>query len=317
MKIYSEELYDFVGHEMAIRSNSIEALTHLRAVYGRFFQGKKDILDAPETDRTNPFRLIVEIIDDFDNTNEMLIKDTFYAYRITRTNGSYRYKCRDVKGITPEYVGTCNLLHFIQTLILRTLTLMIKDLHLFHAGAVAWKDRGMIFPAHPDMGKTTMVVKLVMEGCKFLSDEIACLHPELNVLEAFPRRVSIRNQSRKILGLPPWSEVRNVIKTYNAEAMLDIEDLVPNSLIKRATPKYLFFIQGIGDRSRLDQVSSSYALFELIKYVYSTVEDSTALIFKIAPLLDKMNCYNLLIGEINETAELVISEVQKEEYEDG
>jgi len=194
---------------------------------------------------------------------------------------------------------------------------MIKDLHLFHAGAVAWKDHGMIFPAHPDMGKTTMVVKLVMEGCKFLSDEIACLHPELNVLEAFPRRLSIRNQSRKILGLPPWSEVRNVIKTDDSEAMLDIEDLVPNSLIKRATPNYLFFIQGIGDRPRLDKISSSYALFELIKYVYSTVEDSTALIFKIAPLLDKMNCYNLLIGEINETAELVITEVQKGECENG
>ncbi len=305
MKFLPEEVYSFLGHEIGVRSNSREILAYLRSVYSRFRQGC-DGTTSRYKKQSNTSRLRVEIIDNLDSSNELIINDSFYHYRLSRYNDYYRGTCQDLQTLAHNYSGSCNPLRLIQTVILRTVILLIKNYHLFHAGAVSWHNKGIIFPANSDMGKTTLVLKLVLNGCKFLSDEIACLNPELNLLEPFPRTLNIRDNSHKLLGLPPWSDIINAPKTDELGYMLDIEDIAPDSLSKSCTPHYIIFLRGFGDKARLENIPRSNALFELLKFSYSPVDDPASLLFMFAPLLDRIECFNVVIGDLNETAELVM-----------
>ncbi|HSI88469.1 MAG TPA: hypothetical protein VK918_05390, partial [Pyrinomonadaceae bacterium] len=50
-----------------------------------------------------------------------------------------------------------------------------------HAGAVAWKGRGIIIPANSGKGKTTLVVELAKLGAEYYSDEYAVFDAEGNL----------------------------------------------------------------------------------------------------------------------------------------
>lgn len=311
MSFLSEDIYEFAGNEICIRSNSGNLLDHLKSVYGRFYKKTNGNTLNHTAISQDTCVTTIDIIDNLSSANEITINDRFFLYRISPHNGSYRWISQNLTVKAPIYTGTCDLLHFVQTVVLRTITLLMSDYHLFHAGVVTWRDKGIILPAHPDMGKTTMVIKLVMLGCRFLSDEIACFNPELTKLEAFPRRLSIRNGSRKLLGLPEWPESMDVIKTAENEWMLDIEDIVPDSLSKTSVPNFIFFLLGRKNKPRLEPISSSTSLIELLKFTYCPVNDPSELLYKCIPLINNLYCYKLVSGNIDETAALIIDEVER------
>jgi hypothetical protein len=293
MKLLCRDVYNFAGNEIGINSNSTELLGHLRAVYGRFLKETYEPSSIDDKLTKVKSGLEIEIIDNLASANEITINDGFYLNRLSPYNGSYKCVSQNLLNKS-QRTGTCDLLHFVQT-----------------------RNRGIILPAHPDMGKTTMVIKLVMSGCRFLSDEIACFDPDLSRIEAFPRRLSIRNNSRKLLGLPEWSESMDVVKTADNEWMLDIEDIVPDSLSETCTPDFIFFMRGFGDRPRVEHIPESVSLLELLKFTYCAVDDPAVLLFKCAPLINKLRCYNVISGSLDETAELIMEEVDRRSPEDG
>ena len=317
MNSLSEDIYTFAGNEVCIRSNSKTLSNHLKSVYKRFYNRPSGVSSNHTPIKQKNSCLAIDIIDNLATSNELTINDSFYLYRISAHNGSYKWISQDIATKGQNYTGTCDLLHFVQTVVLRTITLLMSDYHLFHAGVVSWRNQGIILPAHPDRGKTTMVVKLVMSGCRFLSDEIACFNPDLTRLEAFPRRISIRNNSRKLLGLPEWSESMDVIKTAENEWMLDIEDIVPDSLSKTCVPHFIFFLQGFADNPRLEHIPSAESLIELLKFTYCHVENPAELLYKCVPLVNHLRCYNLVSGNLDETAELILNEVKRRSANHG
>ena len=317
MNFLSEDVYKFVGNEVCVRSNSAELSNHLKSVYRRFHKRTNGTPSNHAGINQDNSGLTIDIIDNLAGTNEVTINDGFYLYRLSPCNGSYKWISQDLTNKTPNYTGTADLLHFVQTVVLRTITLLMSDYHLFHAGVVSWRNKGIVLPAHPDMGKTSMVIKLVMSGCRFLSDEIACFNPDLTRLEAFPRRLSIRNNSRKLLGLPEWAESMDVIKTSENEWMLDIEDIVPDSFSETCVPHFIFFLRGFGDKPRLEKIPGAASLLELLKFTYCPVDDPALLLFKCAPLINNLQCYNLVSGNLDETAKLIINEVERRSPKDG
>src|SRR5690606_3220761 len=64
-----------------------------------------------------------------------------------------------------------------------------------HAGAVAWKGKGIIIPANSGRGKTTLVVELVKLGAEYYSDDYAVFDAEGN-LHPFARELSIKGNGR-------------------------------------------------------------------------------------------------------------------------
>ena len=313
MKFLPEDVYGFFGNEVGVRSNSHEVLEHLRLMYGRFYLGCDDNAQAEMGNGGNNSRLGIEVIDNLASSNELVFNDNFYLYRLSKTDDYCNVTCKDLQTHTSDSLRICDHLTFIQGAILRTICLLSKDYQLIHAGVVSWENEGIIFPARSRMGKTTLALKLVSHGFRFLSDEVACLKPDLELVEPFPRKVSIRQGSQGLLRLPLKQNAKTAsIGTEEEwEWMLDIEDVMPRSLSNSCTPRYILFLQGFDEKPRLEHVSSSNAIFELFKFSISPIDDPASLLFKFAPLLNKIQCFNLVMGDLDETAELVMQLVDQ------
>lgn len=296
IEFFPEDVYGFLGHEIGIRSNSYEVLEHLRSMYSRFYLGSDDAPSSQQKKWGGTSRLEIQVIDNLASSNELLLNDNFYLYRLSKTDDHCNVTYEDLHTLTCDSIKICDPLNFIQGAILRTVCLLAKDYHLIHAGAVSWENEGVIFPASTSMGKTTLVAKLVSHGLRFLSDEVACLNLDRGIVEPFPRKLNIRHGSRGLLGLP---------LEPNTTA-LDIEDIAPGSLSNPCAPRYILFLRGFGDKPRLECISNSNALFELFKFSISPIDDPAFLLFKFAPLLDKIQCFNLVMGDLDETANLVM-----------
>jgi hypothetical protein len=70
---------------------------------------------------------------------------------------------------------------------------------LLHAGAVAWGNQAVLFPASSGSGKSTLVAGLVAAGCDYLSDEIVAMDPDSSRLLPFGNALSLKAGGRRAL----------------------------------------------------------------------------------------------------------------------
>lgn len=305
--VLTEDRYIFFGHSISVRSNSLEILAHLRSVYSRFYRGDTNV----HLQSTNPLEISmtsIEIIDDICDSNEIVINDMVKTYRL---------ECNDIH--FPEQKGF-DPLGSIQWFVLWTVSNLARNYFLIHAGAVASKTRGIIFPAISGFGKTTLTIKLVQRGYHFLSDEVACIHIEQNRIEPFPRKINLTDESRILLGLPISirDDHPHLLKASGGrKGILDIEEIVPDSLADPCMPKYIFFLRGFGEKPRTERIAPSHALFHIFRFSISPIENPGSKLFSYAPLFNTVQCFNLVIGNLDETADLIIQLTDQGDSSDG
>ena len=85
----------------------------------------------------------------------------------------------------------------------------------------------------------------------------------------------------------------------------DIEDIVPSSLSGPSSLIYIVFLQGFGEKPRLQRISASNALFKLFSYSFNPDDNCPRLLYTYAPLIDSVDCYNLVVGDLGATAEII------------
>ena len=69
---------------------------------------------------------------------------------------------------------------------------------LLHAGAVERDGQALLLTGESGAGKSTLAALLGERGWRFMGDEFALLEPESGRLHAFPRAVSLKNQSLRM-----------------------------------------------------------------------------------------------------------------------
>jgi len=99
----------------------------------------------------------------------------------------------------------------------------VKDYFLAHAGAVSWKDKGLIISAPCGFGKTTLVIELVKREISFLSDELAPIHRLSHLIEPFPRSLGLRTEG-------------------NNQTIMDIKEISSASIGKACLCKHVVFL---------------------------------------------------------------------------
>lgn len=70
---------------------------------------------------------------------------------------------------------------------------------ILHAAVVEKNGKGLILPAAPGSGKSTLCAILVANGWRLLSDEMAIIDLQSGDLKALPRPISLKNQSIDLL----------------------------------------------------------------------------------------------------------------------
>jgi hypothetical protein len=89
--------------------------------------------------------------------------------------------------------GEIRLFKLLRTLVRVTVAANTEEKLFIHAGAVSWKGRGLILPAHSNSGKTSLVIELCKLGALYLSDEYAVLDSN-GMLFPFPKHLSVRGE---------------------------------------------------------------------------------------------------------------------------
>lgn len=289
--VLTEDFYIFLGHTIRVRSNSEHILAHLRSVYWRFYQGHNGESQQGHTALTS-----IEIIDDTSFNQEIVINDNLNTYRLA---------CHDIR--SPENNEfRFDPLGSVQWFLLWTASNLADDFFFFHAGAVASENGGIIFPAVSGLGKTTLTVRLVQKGFKFLSDEVACMNIEHQKIEPFPRKINLTDESHSMLGLPQWTDSNVQLQYPGKKLMFDIEEIVASSLSGPCSPTHVIFLKGFGEKTRLEPIAPSHALFQIFRFSIRPVRNPGEQLFASVPLFNKLQCFNLVMGDLDDTVEMII-----------
>jgi len=293
-----EDLYCFLGHEVTVRSDLPELAEHLRSVYAQFHLGPEVTRAAGRARVEGPSGFQVEVKDCLAETSEIL-------FDIGGT--IYRPRCKDPYTFDCDTAGIPDPLSFLQFVVLMELSRRLRDRHLIHAGAVSWKGKGLVLPGPAGTGKTTLTLALVKRGFKFLSDEVACFHLKRGILEPFPRTVNLRHDSPEMIGLSLKASTSHCMTGPREKVWtVGIEDLLPGSLSDPCVPRFLLFLRGFGEKTRLEPVAASSAVFALLKFSFCRLDDPASLLMDFAPIIDNMECFNLVMGELSEAVDCVL-----------
>ncbi len=88
------------------------------------------------------------------------------------------------------------VLGLFDTFVRNHVALKAPDRIFVHAGAVAYRGRGIVIPGRSFSGKTTLVAQLLAAGATYYSDEYAVLD-EQGLLHPFPKPLSLRLRAGK------------------------------------------------------------------------------------------------------------------------
>lgn len=302
-KFLPDDVYRFVGMPLYVRSNSQEVLDYLRSIYGRFYIPSSEPVFHQTNEVQGQPSPVVEVIDRIEKDRGLRIRDEFESFTL---------QCEDLFTLCPDdprsMYGVSYPLAHIQWVVLRNVSLRARDHHLIHAGAVSWGNQAVIFPAVADSGKTTLSLSLVRQGFKLLSDEIACLDRNRSIVEPFPRTARFDERSRQLLGIHPSTAAKAPhTEGEDTQWLVDVEDVFSPDSCGPALLRYIVFLRGFGETSRLEPISQTAALLELFKLNFGRPENTMEALFEYAPRMKGVRCFKLIMGDLNEATHVIRS----------
>jgi hypothetical protein len=285
-----EETYRFLGHPLAVRSNSPEVLAYLRSVY-RWFQPP----------RSEPATAMLEVLDRLAVARELVIRDD---------RGSSTVPCRDVHSLDAESDATIDAdsypLAYVEGALLRYVARLATGHDLVHAAAVATQGRAAVLAGPSGRGKSTFCLALLARGFELLSDELACVRREGAIVDPFPRLIKFDEQSRRILRIPR-GRVTRARYTAHGEPMwlLEIEDAAPAGVAAPTPLHCVMLLQGFAARTRLEPLSPMESLLALSRLTLRRAADPAATLFRAAAFVGAVPCYSLIAGDLDDAADAV------------
>ena len=115
-------------------------------------------------------------------------------YEIHEDSDKGVYLARKEGSCLGKFSNLLDLVSFTEWKILQNVLREVPFLGI-HAGVVAREDRTILFPGSSGVGKTSIVLGLVLQGWTFLSDEIAPVQKETCRVHPFPRVINLKREA--------------------------------------------------------------------------------------------------------------------------
>lgn len=196
---------------------------------------------------------------------------------------------------------------YAEHIIFNSILFQIPNHYLLHAGVVSWKNKGIVICGASNMGKSTLTLKLVENGFKFLSDEVASIDLTTCELAPFPRALGFREDTlNKFSALKSLTE-KNTTKSLMGENKwtVDIEDIYPDCLGTKCQIDYLIFLNGFSKSSKLTPISKSEVLFESLKYSRTSEQNPFKHLMAMSNVVKKAKCYKFDLGDREENVKVL------------
>lgn len=183
---------------------------------------------------------------------------------------------------------------------------------MLHAGVVERGGKGLILPAMPGSGKSTLSAGLAWRGWRLLSDEFGLIRrPQIDLMP-LPRAVPLKNKSIE------------VIRSFAPEAFLgplypktrkgDVSHMRPphDSLLRQeepAEPRWIVFPKfQSGQPTRLKPISDGLAFTRLAQNSFNYQMLGETGFRALSALIRRCSCYSFTYGDL-EAATSVLSQL--------
>jgi hypothetical protein len=141
------------------------------------------------------------------------------------------------------------LVHYAHLVLVNVTASEADDRVVLHSGSVLADSGVVLLVGSSGWGKTTLTIELVRRGWGFLSDDFAILRPD-GVIEPFPHRVNLTDNSVAMLGLhPSESELRLQGAGGLSKWMVDVDTIFPGSLAGAGRLSAVFVLSPAADSS--------------------------------------------------------------------
>jgi len=276
-----QKTYNVVGLPIAVRSNSPKFMAQFDEVFRR--------LGVPRQDKA---QLVYSVIVDRRGRSSSRCNYILKGDRISFKTANYG-----------------ELLSKLERDIEGSVMRKLFDHYLIHAGVVARYGKGLILPAGPGKGKTTLVAALLERGFQYLCDDFAIIDPVSLKVLPFPKSLCFEGD-----GLEFFPNLRAHATatdwTANGEVWpvwyVDPLEVGPGGLGEASSVKYIIFPEHDHFReTRLTRLSKAKAVLGLAENLLNFDFFGKAVVDPLINLVENSECFKLSVGKPGDGAALI------------
>lgn len=185
---------------------------------------------------------------------------------------------------------------------------------MLHSGVMEKDGQGILFPAWPGSGKSTLCAALAHRGWRLLSDEFGLVRPGDGLIEPFPRLIPLKNESIAVIRkFAPGAVLGPIFpKTRKGEVA---HMRPPSASIEHAhepvCPAHIVFPRyQPGFVPELQPMPKARAFLKLSGNAFNYEAHGSAGFRTIAKLVDSCDCYSFSYGDLDAAVALMNRLVQ-------
>ena len=237
-------------------------------------------------------------------TNVDTNNGTSFHVSIDRTSTISRGKDTLYRSSDYRYV-----LEYLEYKIYTLLIDRLNDYYLIHAGVMAHNNKAVVIPACSGGGKTTLIAGLLKKGFRYLTDEIAIIHPHTLEVYPFPKPLNMKIGSLSLFdSFQPEMEVINKNDVAIADKIHHVfvrsrsihalDDPLPVSNI-------IFVRYEPNEKSTLTPISRANAIFKIATCSFNHFRFKQRGVDILDRLVRRCACYQLAFTDVAEAANLM------------
>jgi hypothetical protein len=179
-----------------------------------------------------------------------------------------------------------------------------SDFLVLHAGAVSAGTDGIVLPAPPDSGKTTLTAGLVRAGFGYLSDEAAFLDPRTGLVHPFPRALWM---DRATLDVVPEMRrsLRSLVFDDRAAAHVDPTELRERAIGSPCRVRYVVVPNYRRGPTMLESIGRAEAVVTLAENTFNLERFGASGVRLLVDVVREAECYRLTMGNLDAALEAV------------
>jgi hypothetical protein len=181
-----------------------------------------------------------------------------------------------------------------------------------HAGGVARDGNGILLPADPESGKSTLTAGLVRAGFEYLSDEAVAFRPGENVIEPYPKPLSLDRGSWHLFPeLEPFADLPD--DDYKKRQWQVPPDAIRTGAAGGPCPARLVVFPKYVERARTEvsPIGRAEALVELARNTFSFNEQSRFALEELSRIVREVDCYRLTVGNLDDAVARISGLVER------
>ncbi len=192
---------------------------------------------------------------------------------------------------------------------------MPRFFEIHAAGMMTTRGNGIIFPAAPGSGKSTLTIGLLHSGWRYLTDEIAMIDPVTKLCHPYPKAVCIKAGSYPVLdalGIQRNRRRDYAKATKGRVSLIPIHRFGPDATGTPCHIKYIVFPEYAPEQNpRLTRIARAEAVLKLTEQTFNFARFRGKGTRLLTDLVAGAKCFSLKAGEIRETCKLLEAMTQE------